>query len=96
MKIDVNIPLTIFKEGDYFIAYSPVLDLSTSAKSFKKTQERFHQAVGIFFEETLKKNTLDEVLLGLGWQKIKKNWTPPSLISCQPEKVRVNLPKCRI
>jgi len=96
MKIDINIPVTIFKEGKYFIAHSSVLDLSTSAETFEKVQVRFRQAVEIFFEETIRKNTLDEVLLGLGWRKINKNWSPPPLISCHPEKVRVNLPKCRI
>jgi len=29
----------------------------------------------------VKKGTLDEVLESLGWQKIKKRWSPPSLVS---------------
>lgn len=79
--MNVNIPVTFFKEGDTFIAYSSVLDLSTSAKSFEKTQKRFSEIVKIFFEEMIEEGTTDEVLSGLGWQKIKSHWSPPIPIS---------------
>lgn len=79
--VNLKIPISFFKEGKTFIAYSPVLDLSTSASSFKKAQERFSEVVQIFFEELTEKETTDEVLSGLGWVKIKKEWTPPIPIS---------------
>lgn len=79
--LNVNIPITFFREGDTFIAYSPVLDLSTSGKNFEKAQKRFTEIVKIFFEEIIEKGTTDEVLSGLGWQKIKSHWSPPIPIS---------------
>ncbi|MCX6812042.1 MAG: hypothetical protein NTW79_00245 [Candidatus Berkelbacteria bacterium] len=90
MKIDVDIPVSIYKEDDTFIAYCPVLDISTSASSAEKVRDRFHQVVEIFFEETIKKGTLEENLLNYGWKK-KKTWTPPAMISCEPEKVSLSL-----
>lgn len=87
----VNLPVTIFREGEYFVTYSPVLDLSTSAKSFKVAQKRFQEIVSIFFEEIAKKGTTDEVLQELGWKKIKKNWTPPTVISNEPQVVEIPL-----
>lgn len=92
MKVDVNIPVSIFKEDNTFIAYCPVLDISTSAKSFEQVRSRFHQVVDIFFEETIEKGTLDETLLNYGWKKEKRTWSPPAIISCQPEKVSLSLP----
>lgn len=80
-KLNLQLPVSIFKEGECFIAYTPVLDLSTSGKNYEEVKKRFKEAVGIFFEELVKKGTLDGVLENLGWQKIKKRWTPPSLIS---------------
>lgn len=77
----VNLPVTIFKEGKSYVAYSPALDLSTSASTYKKAQTRFSEIVEIFFEEVSEMGTLDAVLTGLGWQKIKSNWQPPVVIS---------------
>ncbi|MBI5742616.1 MAG: hypothetical protein HZA25_02150 [Candidatus Niyogibacteria bacterium] len=81
VKFDIKLPVSIFKEGKYFVAYTPALDLSTSGKSYEEVRRRFNEVVSIFFEELTKKETLNEVLEGLGWQKIKKQWAPPSLIS---------------
>jgi hypothetical protein len=49
--VKVKIPMTVFKEGRAFVAYSPVLDLATSALTFEKAKSRFEEAVGIFLEE---------------------------------------------
>jgi len=76
-----RLPVLIFREGKYFIAYSPVLDLSTSGKDYEEAKRRFQEVVEIFFEELIKKGTLKEVLKELGWQKINRKWQPPSLIS---------------
>lgn len=50
MKV-TNLPITIFKEGKSYVAYSPALDLSTSAATYKKAQTRFSEIVELFFEE---------------------------------------------
>ena len=74
---NIKVPLTVFKEGKIFIAYSPVLDLSTSASSFEKVQKRFIEVVNIFIEELIEMGTVDEVLSDLGWRKTAKQWHPP-------------------
>ena len=76
-KIPINILVSTFKEGDMYIAYSLMLDLSTYAPTFEKAQQRFEEAVQIFFEELDKKGTTDEVLTNLGWEKVNNEWTPP-------------------
>ena len=75
--VKVKIPMTVFKEGRAFVAYSPVLDLATSALTFEKAKSRFEEAVGIFLEELVEKGTLEEVLAGLGWEKTRREWNPP-------------------
>ena len=87
--IQVSLPVAILKEGKYFIAYSPVLDLSTSAKSFEKVKKRFNEAVDIFFEELIEKGTFNEVLTDLGWQKMQNKWAPPVMISQELEHFRI-------
>ena len=85
----VNLPVSILKEGKYFVAYSPALDLSTSAKTFDGAKKRFKEIVQIFFEEVAEKGTVDEVLSGLGWKKMEKKWFPPVEVSHKLEPIRI-------
>ena len=81
INLNLQLPVSVFKEGKHFIAYTPVLDLSTSGKNYEEVKKRFKESVNSFFEGWVKKGTLDEVLESLGWQKIKKRWSPPFLVS---------------
>jgi len=87
----ISLPISILKEGKYFIAYSPVLDISTSGKTFEEVKKRFDEVVEIFFEELLDKGTLDKVLAELGWEKMKGKWVPPIVISHETEHFRLAL-----
>ncbi len=77
----ISLPITIFKEGKSYIAYSPALDLSTSAPTYLKARSRFSEATKLFFEELTEMGTVDIVLSGLGWKKVKMNWQPPVVVS---------------
>ena len=78
------------KEGKHFIAYSPAIDLSTVGKSAKDAQVNFIEAASLFLEEIFKKGNADDVLVELGWKKVNKNWTPPSIVSSTS--VGINIP----
>ncbi|MDP2668969.1 MAG: hypothetical protein Q8P07_04010 [bacterium] len=80
-KLSAQLPVSVFKEGKCFIAYTSALDLSTSGKTYEQVMKRFDEVVEIFFEELTKNGSVEEVLLNLGWEKVKKHWSPPSLIS---------------
>lgn len=89
VNFEVQLPISIFREGKYFIAYTPALDLSTSAESFEEVKQRFSEVVKIFFDEVSRKGTLDKVLSELGWRRIQKHWTPPTLIAHESASVRI-------
>lgn len=92
-QIDVmtNIPFSIFKEGDFYIAYCPVLDLATNATTFELVKKRFVEAVRIFLDELVDMGTLDEVLTNLGWIKTSTAWNPPIQVSHEIEHIKVPL-----
>jgi predicted RNase H-like HicB family nuclease len=46
-----SLPLTIFKEGKYFIAHTPLLNLSVQGKTEPEVRKRFADAVVLFLEE---------------------------------------------
>ena len=91
--LQINLPVSILREGKRFVAYTPVLDLSTSGVNYKEVTARFHEAVEIFFQEILRKGTFREVLQGLGWEKIRTGWIPPVVIAHESQMIRVPLKK---
>lgn len=80
-NIKFNINVTIIREGDKFIAYSPALDLSTCGNTYSQAKKRFDEIVNIFFEEIIKKRTCRKVLGDLGWQQEKRKLTPPVVVA---------------
>ena len=89
VQFQVKLPVSFLKDGDSFIAYTPVLDLSSAGKSFEEAQKRFIEAVQLFLEELVEAGTLDEVLTGLGWQKINNTFSPPVVIAHHTEEFSI-------
>ncbi|OQA43373.1 MAG: hypothetical protein BWY48_00500 [Parcubacteria group bacterium ADurb.Bin305] len=85
----LKIPVSILREDKRFVAYTPALDLSTSGKNYREVKERFSEIVNIFFEELIKKNTLEEVLQNLGWKKVQSRWEPPIVIVQESETIQI-------
>jgi hypothetical protein len=75
-----KLPVIVMKQGKSWVAYSPVLDLSTSATTEKKLRHNFSEAVELFFEELIAMGTLNTVLTELGWKKVRSSWTPPLIM----------------
>ncbi len=69
INLQLKLPISVIKEGKKYIAYTPVLDLSTSANTFEGAKKRFEELVCVFFEELIKRGTFEEVLRNLGWKK---------------------------
>jgi predicted RNase H-like HicB family nuclease len=85
-----KIPIFFIKEHDSFIAYSPIIDLSSFGKSMEEAKKNFQEALGIFIEECIKMGTLNDVLESCGWVKVRNNqWEPPLCVG----EDRISLPK---
>lgn len=89
VELQVKLPVSFLKEGNSFIAYTPVLDLSTVGKNFEEVQKRFIEAVQVFLEELAEAGTLDEVLTEQGWQKINNSFFPPVVIAHHTEEFSI-------
>lgn len=87
--LELKLPISILREDKKYVAYTPALDLSTSGKNYEEVKKRFNEIVNIFFEELIKKGTLDEVLRGLGWKRVQAKWNPPIVVSQESQAVRV-------
>ncbi len=80
-KFQVGLSLIEFSEDKVIIIYSPALDLSGYGHSEEEAKNSFTASLHEFFKYTHNKNTLDKVLLDLGWtiKGTKKNpkFNPP-------------------
>ena len=87
----VELPVTFIEERDSVIAYTPALDLSTSASTRQEAHAMFQEIVQIFFNDLMESNTADEVLTGLGWRKdiMNASWIPPRI---SQESIGVQIP----
>jgi len=79
--VKVEVAISFYKEGEYFVVYCPALDLAGQGKTQKKAIDDFSEVLRIFIEETKRKNTLQLVLLNLGWKlqhKPHPEYRPPT------------------
>jgi len=89
LMLEFKLPVSILREGKKYVAHTPALDLSTSGRSYEEVKKRFNEIVNIFFEESIRKGTLEEALRDLGWKRAQARWNPPVVISQESQTVRV-------
>ena len=91
MKSDFSysLPVTIFREGKAFVAYTPALDLSTAGKTEAQARKMIIEAVETFFDELTEMGTLDKALKELGWTSVRGNLQPPKVVKHDFMKVRM-------
>lgn len=85
----VQLPMTMLRERQRYVAYTPALDLSTSGKTFAEAKRRFAEAVDIFFEEIIERGTLEVVLTDLGWHKEQHQWRAPIIVGQETKAIHL-------
>ena len=82
MKSDISysLPVTIFREGEAFVAYTPALDISSVGNTEEEARRMFVEAVGTLFEELVDMGTIESVLKDLGWTKAQGSFHPPTVV----------------
>jgi predicted RNase H-like HicB family nuclease len=77
-KLEANLEVAFYKEGKYFVAYCPAVEVSSYASTIEKAKERFGEELKIFFDETVKRGTLEKLLIQYGWVLQRKEFKPPT------------------
>jgi predicted unusual protein kinase regulating ubiquinone biosynthesis (AarF/ABC1/UbiB family) len=78
-EVTFNLGVTVFRQGDVFVAYTPALDISTYGKSKAEAQKNFEELVDTFFSSFEDSRELGQVLESMGWTKEKTTWQPPKM-----------------
>ncbi len=90
--IRANIPVLYLKEGEVFLCYSPAFDLVAHGDSFEDAERSFAQTLKLFVEQVSKKHTWEAVLAEYGWEKTRKEWSPPRIIGQESKAVDIPIP----
>lgn len=65
---DLELYVLIFKDGDFFIAFCPALNLSTYGDTVGDVKTAFDDLIASYIEDCTKNNSLFEDLEKLGWR----------------------------
>jgi len=81
-SVEVKVDVLLIKEGDFFVAFCPSLNISSYGDTDKDAKKAFDAALHIFIAEMDKKGSLEKELLRNGWilqQQPKPLYKPPGL-----------------
>lgn len=78
----MQVSLLVFKQGDYYVAYCPSLELSSYGISVEDAKEGFDDAMNIYLEHCKENGTLETDLIKHGWSIERKpaKLEPPAMI----------------
>jgi hypothetical protein len=91
-NIQISLSLVEFMEDNFYIVYSPALDLSGYAMTAEEARQSFTETLAYFLEHALDNKTLNQDLIRLGWKITQQTLVPPSLpeiISHNPNFVEI-------
>lgn len=66
LRLELTVPVSLKKEGEFFIASCPVLDVHSQGKTERKAMENLKEAMTLFLETCFEMGTLGEVLKEAG------------------------------
>jgi len=74
LNIEMTVQIKVKKEGVYFIASCPVLDVHSQGRMKKTAVENLVEALQLFMETCFERGTLDEVLKDAGLHVSKRHY----------------------
>ena len=69
----------IWKEGEYYVAYNPELEVASQGKTLEGAEKMLKEAISLFIETAKKIGTLNKILEEAGFVKKEKRWLAPTV-----------------
>lgn len=88
---EIAYTMQVFKEGQFFVAHTPELDVSSQGRTVEEAKAHLRKAVEGFLEEAQRMNTLEDILVESGYQRTPTGWQAPDLLA--QERTTVALPR---
>ena len=68
LQIEAQFPVMLKKEGKYYIACCPILDVLSQGRNIKEAKKNLAEAIHLFFITCYEQGTLDEALKECGFE----------------------------
>ena len=72
-RIEAALEISLVREGKYWSAVSPALNVSGYGKTVAEAKASFKIEMDLLFEEALEKGTLHRLLLDYGWMLLPRD-----------------------
>lgn len=72
------VELYVFKDGGYYVAYCPSLDITDTGNTYHEAVANFYTKFQIYIDWCLEHGTLFDDLKKHGWKKQKNELQPPT------------------
>ena len=90
-RISIEYTISIWKEGNQFIAHAMPLDVMSSGATQEKAREALEEAVRLFLETATDMGTLDEILQETGYEFKQENWISPPWVAVERHSTTVGV-----
>lgn len=82
-QLQINYTVSIWREGNYYIAHAMPLDVMSAGKSLDEAREALQEAVRVFLFTAEDQQTLTEILEESGYQFIQGEWRAPDWLAVE-------------
>lgn len=65
------------RDGDWFVAYCPPLDITTQGRTLAEAKQNLEEAASFFIISCIERGTLDQALRELGFVKVENQTVRP-------------------
>jgi len=67
-EMNIQLPVRIGREDDYFVAFCSALDVGSQGRTEKEARDNIVEALALFLVSCMERGTLDEVLRACGFR----------------------------
>src|SRR6266536_1326525 len=80
------------RDGDWYIAHCPPLDITTQGKTITEARKNLIKASELFLISCLERGTLDQAMRELGFIPLKRDHLAPHRLGANEFKVPISIP----
>jgi predicted RNase H-like HicB family nuclease len=96
MRVAVQAEFNLFgvvkRQGDWYVAYCPPLDITTQGKTQMEAKENLKEAAYLFMVSCFERGTFEQAMRELGWSVAKGNGSARYMKSAKAPEGAFHLP----
>lgn len=88
IAVSLHLSAFVHQQGDYWEAVCPSLDVFSQGDSEEEAKKNLREAVELWVDSCIERNTLSVALHELGWHRVPEGWPRPD----DTDSIRISKP----